>query len=206
MAGDGNSTVWRWQALAALALLGWGATAAGWYLDGDDRSPAARSTEALTASPLAARGPTRDSTRPRRRRMTETVRQTPAAAAVDTEALEARVREEVVEEIQAERQERRRQRGEERLARGLEAIEGFVAEHGLEEAAQVRLEEALIAMHDRMEALRGDGPPGPRDDAHHEAVRASFDQLDTDVREVVGDELAESFNDWMRPPGRRGPR
>ena len=94
----------------------------------------------------------------------------------------------------------------------LERLWQFAEEEELGETQTDALEEALLAMSNRMDELRpGDGarlegpPSDEAQDAARQERRAVMDSLDAEVQEILGEELADAFHEEMRPPGRRRP-
>jgi len=83
----------------------------------------------------------------------------------------------------------------------LDDVAEFADEEGLSDRAFDDLSDAVLRFHDRMESL---GPPGPPGDRPSEEDRGRMDEsfrlLHDDVRDAVGEELAEAFLEWMRPP------
>ncbi|MEZ4320757.1 MAG: hypothetical protein R3F61_24965 [Myxococcota bacterium] len=117
----------------------------------------------------------------------------------------ASLREEVRAELEEERREQHRERRAAMLDHRLDDLAEFAREKGLDDATQQALEEAVIGMHDAMEDLGPPkGPSGSGPPEEDDARRALFDRFDGTVREVLGDDLAGDFHEWMRPgPPRR---
>jgi len=195
-----------WRAVATFATLGWAATVMAWWSTAAAVSvaePAAMADEPRSRRARAA-SPRRSPQRPR----------STAPAAVPPvdeawhDALREEVRREVLAELEEERAERRQARSEHHLARMLDHAAAFATDHELDGAVEAELVTALSTLHERMEALRPEGPPpaeGPPPEVEEER-RAAWDDLHDDALQALDDpDLAAEFVDWVPAPGPPGP-
>ncbi|MCB9669692.1 MAG: hypothetical protein H6736_23090 [Alphaproteobacteria bacterium] len=182
--------LWFWRGATAVAVLGWVST---WWA-ALEMPPAPYVVEPVVREVAA---------RPVVRVVQRDVPVTAAsiAAPASVEAIEARVRAEVVAELEEEERTRRERRHAERFEEMLDRVAAFAEAEDLTITEEEALERAVRAMHERMRALGPLERGGPPDPAHREAMHASFQQMDQDIRAALGDPLADAFHESMRPPG-----
>ncbi len=195
--------LWFWRVLAVVACVGWGLT---WSAQPAVSTSAPVELPARTHEPRPSAGaavtpggsaPVRPA-RPAEGAPTPPIPRAPLAEGLSEEALVV-ARAEVRTELAA----RREAHEEERLADFLDRAEDFAREHELRPDQTERLVAVVTAMHERMRALHGDplAEDGPPPEDRRERMRASFEQMDADLRAALGDELAEAFHQSMGPPG-----
>ena len=124
----------------------------------------------------------------------------------DLEALTARLRDELRREADAEREDMHRQRHEAFLDTRLERLAEFAEEHNLDDETWTAMEDAVMALHERMGELGPPmGPPGSSTPDAEDARREAFETFSTTLDDLLGtEELRDAFRETMRPP--RGPR
>lgn len=194
-----------WRTVAIIATLGWAATVLGWVASSAAPSPEPADRVAQRA-PVA--GPPERMPLPRDRASSASRAEAPSSPPnPDLNELREAVRSEVWHEVEQERAERRQRRSERHLGRLLERAAEFADTHGLGASTLAQLETSAIRMHEQLEALRPDGPPGP-DGPPEEALRAiedAFDQFRDDVALALDDpELADAYTEQMTPRPLRG--
>ncbi|MCB9680574.1 MAG: hypothetical protein H6733_03810 [Alphaproteobacteria bacterium] len=196
--------LWLWRVTTLVACLGWTWTAWTRVASTCDDVAEARQVAAAVAParvpavvrvPVAAGSDVDPGTR------------VAGLAAAVPDVVPAAFLERAREEVRAELAARRRAHDEERLDHMLDDADAFAEAHDLSQDQQADLERALIAMHERMQAVGppdplSDGPPSP---LAHERMEANVDQLDDDLRDILGDDLAEAFHAETGPPGRPPP-
>ncbi|MCB9690106.1 MAG: hypothetical protein H6735_34005 [Alphaproteobacteria bacterium] len=114
-------------------------------------------------------------------------------------------REQIRAEVMAEQESRRSARREEFHARQLDELTSFADEHALDDATFDALQGAMNAFHDRMASLRPPTEGGPPSEEDRTKMHDSFAELEADVRDVLGDELADDFLQRVGPRGPGGP-
>lgn len=198
--------LWFWRVVAVVALFGWGLQ----YGRGSrDDAPPSPST---TVHVAPADGEAAHASAPVRRSRfappldpddlpaaTTAARPIADGPPIPEEVME-RARAQVFAELRAQREAH----ADERLDDALARVGTFAEEHKLTEAQQESMVAAVLAMHERMRALHAndDGPPGPPSPEHRDQMRASFQQLDSELRTAIGDDLADAWRETFRgPPG-----
>lgn len=192
--------LWFWRGLAVVACVGWGLT---WLAQPVATAPSPVELPARTHEPRPTAGAASAAVAPQRPARSEAAPPVARPGAAPAEDLPEEALAAAREEVRAELAARREAHEEERLADFLDRAEGFARDHELRPDQTERLLAAVTAMHERMRALHGDplADDGPPPEDRRERMRASFEQMDADLRAALGEELAEAFHQSMGPPG-----
>jgi hypothetical protein len=186
-----------WRGCSAALALGWTATVAAW--PGEEPSRGSEGVERARLAPVASSVAVARP-EPGGPRSAEGVAR--AEAVVTPEALAA-----AKAELRAQLSAHHQARSGERLDHALEVVAAFAVDHELGDDVRTALEDAVLAMHERMSASP---PPPPFDDATeeersaaHDRVRASVERLDGDLSAALGgdEELVDELREELRPPG-----
>ncbi|MBX2800980.1 MAG: hypothetical protein KTR31_25090 [Myxococcales bacterium] len=192
-----------WRGVALFATFGWAATVAAWSLTSGPVEPTVADVEVEAVADVRA------AARPQARalRPAPLVQAAPSKEVGEAELLALRedVRSEVMSEVEEEREARRAERSERRLTHLVDEVVRFAEEHDLDTQTEGELEAMVVALHERMESLRPNGPPGPPPPEVVDEIRDSFAQFETEATEVLGsDALVAELTDWVRPRPLRG--